>query len=595
MNHGTTHSRLLKLQKKVYRALQAEADRLLGAAPDAIRRYELGYRKDFTGAAILRPKPVSKSRLLQRVRASDVTFVADFHTFPQAQRTALRILRDAFRSGERWCIGIEPVSSQHQAVLDAFQAGKISLEEFHRTIRYADEWGFPWKNYAPLFQWAREHGVRIVALNRPRELLSKPGLRGATVRRVRDSEELRDRDQWAAGVITDTFAEDKLRYRKKGRLRMLVLYGELHVARGHMPTQLEKVSKAYLGKALRSITVHQNQDALYWRLAEQHRELHTEVLELRKNTLCVLSSTPWAKLQSLVSWAEGDASSFSFEGDGADEDEEDETWLATDYLAMVRTYGELIAEFLGLGSVSYESLSVLDVDRADFVESLDGGSFTRSELALIRAHVLANRRIYVPHAEIAYLGTPSQNSASELAALHLFRRSTRTQAIFRPAEGLEDFYRLVVESAFGFLGSLVINPRRKCDLIEDHVRRLRELKRGSPEGFRHELEARELTIAVLRRQDRKRSVSRFPVLSRFLSRPALAFAAMMAAHHVGQIIGKRLHQALLTERLDPELIRELALPAMGRASPRTSFEARYARLLRQIPRSRAVSSKTHTL
>ena len=103
-----------------------------GRNSDPIVRYEREYQKEFT-PLLEKPsklKPLRKSQLISEIRRADVTLIADFHTFVQAQRTALRLIRDAIRPGENWCIGIEMVPSHFQADLDRFQAGKSRSRNF---------------------------------------------------------------------------------------------------------------------------------------------------------------------------------------------------------------------------------------------------------------------------------------------------------------------------------------------------------------------------------------------------------------------------------------------------------------------------------
>lgn len=591
---SSTHRKLLLLQKRIFKSLRAEADRLLGQMPEAIKKYEREYRSDFS--RIRKNQSVTKASLIKTIRSADVTFIGDFHTFTQAQRTALRIIRAAQQPGENWFIGLELIPSRFQKALDDYQAGALTLQKFHQIIHYREEWGFPWENYAPIFDWARANGVRLIALNRPKELLSP--------KNSRDHSDLIKRDQWAAGVITDLFASERIAKRKA---KMVVLYGELHIGKRHLPRQLSKISPALLKKPLRSVLIHQNVDHLFWGLAHKGREVHTEIMKLARDTYCVFSGTPWAKLQSLVIWAEGGpprGSDARWDSGGVESDEyEDEDGPdehAMDYLSLMRTYGDVIAEFLGVHPPSYEALHALTINDADFVDSLSGDPhFTADEFRLIQQHVLSNQRMYIPRSEIAYLATPSQNAAAELAAVHLLRSHTRSKAILaslglrspsHPKDGenvVDDYYRVVLEAAFGFLGSLIMNPRRKCDLAADHQRRVQALAAGSEKkSYPLEKEARELAVAVLRGRaaDAKITV--------FLESARLRAAAMFSAHYVGQVLGKRLHKGLLDEQITIELIRSLFFARVG---VQLTFEERYMELLKALQGAAVAPSKTETL
>src|SRR5205814_9396321 len=64
---------------------------------------------------------------------------------------------------------------------DAYIADTISEREFLVKTEYFDRWGYDYRLYRPIFRYAKEHGIPMVALNAERELtdkVSKMGLDG---------------------------------------------------------------------------------------------------------------------------------------------------------------------------------------------------------------------------------------------------------------------------------------------------------------------------------------------------------------------------------------------------------------------------------
>lgn len=507
---NSSHSpqqKALLLQKKIFKSLKSESELLLGETPSTILKYEKENRLDFKSVKNLRP--ISKGDLIQEVRSHDVTFIADFHTFDQAQRTALRIVREAYRPGENWMIGLELIPSQFQRALDDFQDEKISLTDFHKIISYQQEWGFPWENYAPLFQWAKENQVRLIALNRPKNFVKST-----------EERELLERDQWTAGIITDIFFDQ---IRNKKRPKIVVLYGELHVGTKHLPFQLSKISKSFLKKPLSWITIHQNDDQLFWKLATQQKFPDSEILKLRKNVFCVFSSTPWTKLQSLITWAESATIDSS-----SDE---------SDYLSTLKTFGTTVSDFLGIPPLSYEEINIYTVNEPHLIESIaDKKIFNRKELSLIRHHIINNHSLYIPKLNIAYLGSPSFNRIAELAAICILKINKPQKSLFEPT--IQDFFRLVHEFAFGFFGSLVLNPRRKCDLFQDHLIRLQSLEKGSKPSFPYELESRKIVLDFFRTSN----------LEQKLPETRVGPAFFIGSKYLGRILGKALYDSVLKDQ-----------------------------------------------
>ncbi len=549
---ASVQQRALQLQKRIYESLKKEAEILLGKTPASIREYDRENASDFRLKTSLqaRSNSFTKKELIETVQKTDVTFIADFHTFDQAQRTALRIIREAVQEPQncKWMIGLELVPSQFQDALDAYQTDKIELQEFHQAISYTEDWGFPWKNYEPIFDWAKENKVRLIGLNRPKILFPTP-----------ENKELHDRDQWAAGIMTDLILNER---KKCNPIKMLILYGELHVGTKHLPHQLHKISQGLISWT----TIHQNQDRLYWQLAKQNLERQTEVIQLKKNVFCVFSSTPWAKLQSLVNWVDGESSqAFSNAG---------ETEPSIDYLSMIQTYGNWIAEFLTLPPPPYEALSIFSIQNTKWIATqMKSELFTKKEIFLIDFHIQNNQRLLIPRVNVAYLGSPSQNGAAELAAIHLLRSQNPSDILYQ--KGSEDFHRRVLEATFGFFGSLLIQPKRKCDLPQDHLWRIKKLSNREQRGFRFELAARKIAIGILKKNP-------YPGLDlkTITSKSQLAPASMMGARFLGQILATGMHQMLLTDQLNPSWIRKVFLTPPD-SSP-NFFEDRYQMLL-QIP------------
>lgn len=571
------HRKSIRLQKKLFHTLRQEVDRLFGKMPESIRTYDQENRHDFR----LKPgagKSISKTQLIDAVCAADVTFIADFHTFDQAQRTALRIMREAVeRTNCHWAVGLELIPSHYQERLDDFQKGKLTTRAFLEAIHYTEDWGFPWSNYAPIFNWARKKGIPLIALDRPKELY-----------KTNESSDLMERDRWAAGRIIQTFQESVK------PMKMLVLFGELHVGSKHLPLQLKQVSrsvgKRHLKSKLRSVSIHQNEDKLYWKLAMENREFNTQILQLKRNIFCVFSSTPWAKLQSLVNWAEGgDLSIEPHHQAQSDQPEltdlEDEN--PVDFLSLIRIYGNTLSEFLTVpapqGPHGYEALNVVGIHHADSIHSLGRKEgFGPDEIRMIRFHLAYHFRMLIPKLGIAYLATPSHNGAAEIAAIHLLsatRKNHYPLSFRRP----DDFYRVLLESAFGFFGSLILNPRRKCDLPTDHDQRIKSLKDGGVPHLPFELEARVLTLEILKTA--ARNVGRLnPGLEERIQDKRQWPVLLLSCRFVGRILGKMLHLEILTGKAEIATVRRVFLntPRSSMSTENLSFQSGFELLLENL-------------
>jgi hypothetical protein len=131
--------------------------------------------------------------------------------------------------------------------------------------------------------------------------------------------------------------------------RVLALMGDLHLGSEHLPARIAEIGRAHLGHTPSIVTVHQNFDPYYWRLARARRA-DAAALSLGAGRFCVLSGTPWAKLQSIVSWAEGDPA---------------ETDQGEDYLSALRTVGDRLAGLFRIPAPDFGAIIVRTASDAD--------------------------------------------------------------------------------------------------------------------------------------------------------------------------------------------------------------------------------------
>ena len=114
---------------------------------------------DATGGAL--PLPL----LLDEAARADVVFLGEIHDDPTGHAVELAVLAGIVeRAGSRPVVlALEMFEADVQTVLDEYVAGIISERDFLEASR-------PWQNYAdyrPLVEFARTHGVRVVASNAP--------------------------------------------------------------------------------------------------------------------------------------------------------------------------------------------------------------------------------------------------------------------------------------------------------------------------------------------------------------------------------------------------------------------------------------------
>ena len=300
---------------------------------------------------------------------------------------------------------------------------------------------------------------------------------------------------------------------------------------------------------------------------------------------CVFSATPWAKLQSLVTWAETFSQHDEFDED-AEADAEFDSEFEADYHHWMATYSDFLAELFKVPRLETESLTIKTADEADFLAGVfRRAPFLPEERKMLRFLVENGFRTYIPRVETLFLSTPTANGAAELAALHLYRRTVGSGQIF--SNHPDDFYRTVIESMFGFFGSLLLNPKRKCDLPSDHERRVTQLlfKKGS--ANRIEREARTLALRFWSNEKASKE------LERDLKDPELQLATVAAAIFLGRMLAQKLNRAFLHDEISLAEIRELILRKPSRSG--RGYMYQYRALIKRIADKQIEKSKQERL
>ena len=114
--------------------------------------------------------------------SAEFVICGEHHNSPsdhQLEASLLLGMADAAaRDGVPLILGLEMFERAFQPALDAYCAGSLSDTELYSATEWATRWVWPWDQYLPIFQLARERGVKLVALNTDTEVLRRVPVEG---------------------------------------------------------------------------------------------------------------------------------------------------------------------------------------------------------------------------------------------------------------------------------------------------------------------------------------------------------------------------------------------------------------------------------
>jgi len=479
-------------QKKLYLSIKSE----LALFEKKKRNEILSYERSFRSSLPRTIRAADKKLLIRELRRASAVLVGDFHPFRQSQKGFLRLIEECLPTKKKIVLGLECLQQAHQSAVNEYLAGFITAEELRDKIDFEKYWPFSWENYREILEFAKKKKYQVLALN--------------ILERKRTLSMLRERDRAAAEkTAAEIFSRPDT--------TVFVLYGELHLARRHLPADLRE----RLGKKLKVLVVHQNDPDLYWKAPKQKNGQKPEVLRLASDEFCIQNSVPWVKLRSYLDWLEGNPNSEEWDND-------------FDVEGTVHHYAKLLAEAIGLQARPREDIEIAgphSIERADTLAN----ALPALEKALLRHSEQFQRTGFLPSAGRLLLPSISTNTLSEAASFLLWHSQRGTSQ--KNSRSLP--HVCIAHFLVGYLGSKVLNPKRKCNEVADLKGMLLGKSRGES---RPRVAARALSLLkpYLRGEN-------LPGGQAALHGPG----EMEACRLAGYILGDRFFQSLLME---PELL-----------------------------------------
>jgi uncharacterized iron-regulated protein len=113
--------------------------------------------------------------LIENLTGKRAVFMGELHDHPGHHQAQLAVIQSLHEAGREVAIGLEMLQRDDQEVLDDWVSGRISQEEFLAVYHQNWQW---WPLYQPIFEYARENEIQMLALNVPREITAQVAREG---------------------------------------------------------------------------------------------------------------------------------------------------------------------------------------------------------------------------------------------------------------------------------------------------------------------------------------------------------------------------------------------------------------------------------
>ena len=148
------------------------------------------------------------SELMTNLEQVDIVYLGEEHHNSHHIQAALKVLDQLVADGIEPTIGMEMFGWDGQPALDAYVATRQPVtNEFLEQVRWKQNWGGAFEDYAPLVKFAQDRHLSVLAMNPPKPLVRRVVKLGL--------DQARQEPEWAPwGILQEDIVDDPA-YREK--------------------------------------------------------------------------------------------------------------------------------------------------------------------------------------------------------------------------------------------------------------------------------------------------------------------------------------------------------------------------------------------
>jgi uncharacterized iron-regulated protein len=121
---------------------------------------------------------ITPRETVSRLSGARIVFIGESHTSIDFHRVQKRVIEELDRAGKKVMIGLEMYPFTEQKYLDDWCNGYLTETGFLQLSHWYKNWGYNWNYYRDIFLFARDRGLRMFALNAPRDVVSAVSRKG---------------------------------------------------------------------------------------------------------------------------------------------------------------------------------------------------------------------------------------------------------------------------------------------------------------------------------------------------------------------------------------------------------------------------------
>lgn len=118
------------------------------------------------------------ARFFEKLKSKRVVLVGESHTNNEHHQVEFQVIKGLVEAGQKVCLALEMFMPHQNQALQAYIDGKFPATDFMDSTGWYDSWGYNYRMYQPIFEYAREKKLKLYGVNIKRDYVSKVGRMG---------------------------------------------------------------------------------------------------------------------------------------------------------------------------------------------------------------------------------------------------------------------------------------------------------------------------------------------------------------------------------------------------------------------------------
>ncbi len=130
------------------------------------------------GVVIGSDDSLSFAEVMKAAAERRVLYIGEIHDRADHHRNQLKVIEEMRLKNHDFAIGVEFFQRPHQGHVDAYLSGLTNEKTLLKRTGYYRNWGYDYRLYRPIVEYAKSYQIPLIALNAPTTLVQKVSRHG---------------------------------------------------------------------------------------------------------------------------------------------------------------------------------------------------------------------------------------------------------------------------------------------------------------------------------------------------------------------------------------------------------------------------------